>query len=105
MNFSFWPFVIYLPIYFQAGLGYDSVTAGLALLAYTLPTLVAPPFGERLLLRHGPRLVLPLGLFIIGSGFLLMWLDAMSAYQRWMTMLPGCVMAGTGVRSEGRRVG
>ncbi|MFS2056057.1 MFS transporter, partial [Variovorax sp. CT11-76] len=29
MNFSFWPFMIYLPIYFQAGLGYDAVQAGL----------------------------------------------------------------------------
>ena len=46
MNFSFWPFMIYLPIYFQAALGYDSVTAGLALLAYTLPTLVMPPIGR-----------------------------------------------------------
>ena len=40
MNISFWPFMIYLPIWMQAGLGYDSVTAGLALLAYTVPTLV-----------------------------------------------------------------
>lgn len=97
MNASFWPFVIYLPIYFQAGLGYDSVTAGLALLAYTLPTLIAPPFGERLLLRRGPRAVLPFGLFVIGSGFLLMRFAAISDSASWMTMLPGCVMAGIGV--------
>ncbi len=32
MNFSYWPLMIYLPIYFQIGLGYDSVTAGLSLL-------------------------------------------------------------------------
>lgn len=97
MNASFWPFVIYLPIYFQAGLGYDSVTAGLALLAYTLPTLITPPFGERLLLRHGPRAVVPFGLFVIGSGFLLMRFAAISDGTSWMTMLPGCVMAGIGV--------
>ncbi len=71
MNFSFWPFMIYLPIWFQVALGYDSVTAGLALLAYTLPTLVAPPFGERLaLLRAG--VVIPGGLFTIAAGFALM---------------------------------
>ncbi len=97
MNSSFWPFVIYLPIWFQAGLGYDSVTAGLALLAYTLPTLIAPPFGERMLLRHGPVMVLPLGLFVIGAGFLLMYFGAMSEFPGWVTMLPGCVLAGTGV--------
>lgn len=49
MNFSFWPFVIYLPIYFQCVLGYGVITAGLSLLMYTLPTLVIPPLAER---RH-----------------------------------------------------
>lgn len=97
MNASFWPFVIYLPIYFQTGLGYDSVTAGFALLAYTLPTLIAPPFGERLLSRRGPTFVLPVGLFIIGSGFMLMRVAAMSDAASWVTLLPGCVLAGTGV--------
>ncbi|MFB9948376.1 MFS transporter [Rhizobium puerariae] len=97
MNFSFWPFVIYLPIYFQAVLGYDGVTAGFTLLGYTLPTLIAPPLGERLLLRHGPRLVIPFGLFTIGTGFLLMWMAANSGQAGWMTMLPGCIAAGTGL--------
>lgn len=49
MNFSFWPFMIYLPLYFQNGLGYASVATGLSLLAYTLPTLVLPPLAERLI--------------------------------------------------------
>lgn len=97
MNASFWPFVVYLPIYFQAGLGYDGMTSGLALLAYTLPTLIAPPFGERMLLRHGPVIVLPLGLFVIGAGFFLMRLGALSEFSGWAAMLPGCILAGTGV--------
>lgn len=37
MNTSYWPFMIYLPIYLQSGLGYDPFSAGLCLLAYTLP--------------------------------------------------------------------
>lgn len=53
MNFSFWSFMIYLPIFFRNALGYDNVAAGLALLTYTLPTLVIPPLGERILLRFG----------------------------------------------------
>lgn len=97
MNFSFWPFMIYLPIYFSAGLGYDSVTAGLALLAYTLPTLVTPLLAERLMLRHGPRIVIPLGLFTIGLGFFLMKLGSGAAQASWLTMLPGCVLAGSGL--------
>lgn len=95
MNFSFWPFVIYLPIYFQAVIGLDSVAAGLALLSYTLPTLIVPPFAERLLTRRGPALVIPLGLFTIGAGFALMRLASTGAH--WWMLLPGCVLAGIGL--------
>jgi EmrB/QacA subfamily drug resistance transporter len=97
MNISFWPFMIYLPIWFQAGLGYDSVTAGLALLAYTLPTLVVPPYAERLSLRYRPGLVIPAGLFIIGLGFILMKLGSAAPHATWLTMLPGCLLAGIGL--------
>jgi EmrB/QacA subfamily drug resistance transporter len=97
MNFSFWPFMIYLPIWFQAGLGYDSVTAGLALLAYTLPTLIMPPLAERLALRFGASLVIPAGLFTIGLGLLLMRFGSAAAHADWLTMLPGCLIAGTGL--------
>jgi len=97
MNVSFWPFMIYLPIWFQAGLGYDSVTAGLALLAYTLPTLVVPPLAERLSLRYRAGLVIPAGLFIIGLGFILMKLGSATPYSSWLTMLPGCLLAGIGL--------
>ncbi|UGV27507.1 MFS transporter [Rhodopseudomonas boonkerdii] len=97
MNFSFWPFMIYLPIYFQAGLGYDSVGAGLSLLAYTLPTLVVPPVAERLALRYHAGLIIPLGLFAIGLGFMLMKLGSSVENASWLTMLPGCILAGVGL--------
>jgi hypothetical protein len=97
MNTSYWPFMIYLPIWFQAGLGYDNVSAGLALLAYTLPTLVMPPFGERLSLRYRPAIIIPAGLFTIGVGFILMKLGSAAARPDWLTMLPGCLVAGIGL--------
>lgn len=97
MNVSFWPFMIYLPIWFQAGLSYDSVAAGTALLAYTLPTLVVPPLAERLSLRYRPGLVIPAGLFLIGLGFLAMKLGSSVEAASWLTMLPGCVLAGIGL--------
>ncbi|UXT43662.1 MFS transporter [Agrobacterium leguminum] len=97
MNISFWPFMIYLPIWFQAGLGYNSVTAGLGLLAYTLPALVMPPLAERLSLRYQPRLVIPAGLFTIGLGFMLMKLGSGIENASWLTMLPGCILAGIGL--------
>jgi hypothetical protein len=97
MNFSFWPFMIYLPIYFQIGLGYNSVNAGLALLAYTLPTLLFPPLGERLALRYGSGIAIPAGLFTIGLGFMLMRYGSSVAHPGALTMLPGCLLAGAGL--------
>ena len=97
MNISFWPFMIYLPIWYQAGLGYGSVAAGLSLLAYTLPTLVVPPLAERLSLRYRPGLVIPGGLFTIGLGFLLMKFGSAAAEASWLTMLPGALFAGIGL--------
>lgn len=95
-NFSFWPFIIYLPIYFHIGLGYDSVQTGLALLAYTLPTLFVPPLAERLAQRWQPGIVIPLGLSTIGLGFVLMRIGSVSAQPGWL-ILPGCVLAGIGL--------
>jgi EmrB/QacA subfamily drug resistance transporter len=97
MNFSFWPFMIYLPIYFQVGLGYDAMTAGACLLAYTLPTLVMPPLAERLALRYRPGVIIPAGLATIGLGFLLMKFGSSGAHASGLTMLPGSLLAGIGI--------
>jgi EmrB/QacA subfamily drug resistance transporter len=97
MNFCFWPFMIYLPIYFQGVLGYSSLMAGIILLAYTLPTLVIPPLAERLLLRYRPGVVIPLGLFIIGLGFILMWFGILAANLGAWTMMPGMLLSGIGL--------
>lgn len=97
MNFSFWPFMIYLPIFFRSALDYGNVTAGLALLAYTLPTLVIPPLGERMLLRFEARIAIPSGLFVIGLGFMLMWGGCGVEHINWLTLLPGCLVSGIGL--------
>ena len=97
MNFSFWPFMIYLPIYFQSALGYDTVTAGLALLAYTLPTLAMPPLAERWSSRYRPGWIIPLGLFAIGLGFMAMRYGSAMHNASWLTMLPGALIAGCGL--------
>jgi len=97
MNFSYWPLMIYLPIYFQIGLGYGTMAAGLCLLAYTLPTLLFPPLGERLALRYGAGRIIPIGLFTIGFGFMLMKLGIAAGQPSWLTMLPGLIVAGIGL--------
>ncbi|MFC4819831.1 MFS transporter [Dokdonella ginsengisoli] len=97
MNFSYWPLMIYLPIYFQGALGYDSTTSGLFLLAYTLPFLVMTPLAEHLLQRFGARVAVPLGLATIGVGFLLVFLGGTAAQASGWTVLPGILLAGMGI--------
>lgn len=97
MNFSFWPFIVYLPIYLEGVLGYGVFAAGACLLAYTLPALVMPPLAERLSLRYRSGWVIPAGLFAIGAGFLLMRFGGSFAQASWATLLPGLLLAGTGM--------
>jgi hypothetical protein len=97
MNFSFWPFMIYLPIWFQAGLGLDGLSASAALLAYTLPTLVVPPFAERLALRHGAEVVIPYGMFTIGLGFSVMAAATYIGPAAWPATIVGALVAGIGL--------
>ena len=97
MNCSYWPFMIYLPLYFSAGLGYDTTTAGLALLVYTVPFLVMPPIAQWLLLRYQARFVIPAGLFLIGLGFALMKLGSSLTHLGGWTVLPGALVAGIGL--------
>lgn len=97
MNFSFWPFIIYLPILFQIGFGYSTIVTGICLLAYTLPSLIMPPMAEHLTLRYGACRVIPSGLFLIGAGFLWMWFGSTMENAGWKTLLCGMLMAGIGL--------
>lgn len=97
MNFSYWPLMIYLPIYVQAGMGLGKGEAGLLLLAYTLPTLFVPPLGERLALKLQPGVMIPAGLLVIGAGMLLMCASIGHAGLLVPGMTAGCLLAGTGL--------
>lgn len=97
MNFSFWPLMVFLPLYFQVALRCDTLTTGMCLLAYTLPTLVFPPVGERLTLRFGAGRVIPFGLLLIGAGFFTMYASGRSGGTAWLTLLTGCILAGSGL--------
>jgi EmrB/QacA subfamily drug resistance transporter len=97
INFSFWPLMIYLPIYFQNGLGYDHSTTGLVLLGYTLPVLALPPLGEYLALRYQAGRVIPLGLAITAVGCVLIACGSAMHAPSGLSLLPGCLLAGAGV--------
>lgn len=97
MNFSYWPFIIYLPIYFSGVLGYDSTTTGLLLLVYTLPLMLMSSTAERLRARYQARIAIPLGLLTLGIGFISMRIGSGLEGANWVTMLPGTLIAGVGI--------
>jgi EmrB/QacA subfamily drug resistance transporter len=97
MNFSYWPFIIYLPIYFSGVLGYDSTTTGLLLLVYTLPFMLMPAIAERIRARYQARIAIPLGLLTLGIGFIAMRIGSGLDGANWLTMLPGTLIAGIGI--------
>lgn len=97
MNFSYWPFIIYLPIYFSGVLGYDSTTTGLLLLVYTLPLMLMSSTAERLRARYQARIAIPLGLLTLGIGFIAMRIGSGLEGANWLTMLPGTLIAGIGI--------
>ncbi|KRB15373.1 MFS transporter [Mesorhizobium sp. Root695] len=97
MNFSYWPFIIYLPIYFSGVLGYDSTTTGLLLLVYTLPLMLMSSTAEGLRARYQARIAIPLGLLTLGIGFIAMRIGSGLEGANWLTMLPGTLIAGIGI--------
>jgi MFS family permease len=97
MNFSYWPLIVYLPTYLQTDLRYPVAGASAILLAYTLPTLVLPPLAERLALRLHARVVIPAGLLTIACGLLAAWVGSGLAHPGWKTLVPGLLLAGTGL--------
>jgi hypothetical protein len=56
-----------------------------------------PPLAERLSLRYQPRIIIPAGLATIGVGFMLMKWGSAVPHASWLTMLPGCLIAGAGL--------
>ncbi|TPJ70828.1 MFS transporter, partial [Mesorhizobium sp. B2-7-1] len=58
---------------------------------------VMPPLAERLSLRYRPGVIIPAGLATIGIGFFLMKWGSAAAHASWLTMLPGCLIAGAGL--------
>jgi predicted MFS family arabinose efflux permease len=50
---GYWAVLVYLPLFLGTAFGWTARSAGLGLLAATLPMLVIPPFGGRLASRLG----------------------------------------------------
>lgn len=68
VSIGYWAVLVYLPLFFAAAFGWSSEMAGIALLAATLPMLLLPPLGGRLVDRLGWRLHFALALAILAAG-------------------------------------
>jgi EmrB/QacA subfamily drug resistance transporter len=92
---SFFAMFLYLTLYLQDVLGYSPLQAGLRFLPSTLLSFIVAPIAGRLSVRVPVRLLLGSGLLLIGIGLLTM--TVLDATSTWTALIPGFVLAGTGV--------
>jgi EmrB/QacA subfamily drug resistance transporter len=92
---SFFAMFLYLTLYIQDVLGYSPLQAGLRFLPSTLLSFIVAPIAGRLSVRVPVRLLLGSGLLLIGIGLLTM--TVVDAASTWTVLIPGFVLAGTGV--------
>jgi EmrB/QacA subfamily drug resistance transporter len=86
---------LYLTLYIQDILGYSPLQAGLRFLPITLLSFFVAPIGGQLLKHVPARLLLGLGLILVGVGLLLM--HGVEVGDSWMELLPGFLVAGVGI--------
>jgi EmrB/QacA subfamily drug resistance transporter len=86
---------LYITLYVQDVLGYSPLEAGVRFLPITLLSFVVAPIAGRLTGRVPVRVLLGLGLILVGVGLLLM--RGIELDDDWTTLLPGFLVAGVGI--------
>jgi EmrB/QacA subfamily drug resistance transporter len=95
LSASLFSMFLYMTLYIQNALGYSPLQAGLRFLPVTLLSFFVAPIAGKLSARFPVRLMIGVGLGLVGLGLILMArLDADSA---WTVLLPGFLFAGVGV--------
>jgi EmrB/QacA subfamily drug resistance transporter len=92
---SFFAMFLYLTLYIQDVLGYSPLQAGLRFLPSTILSFIVAPIAGKLSVRVAVRLLLGSGLMLIGIGLITM--TTVDAASTWTVLIPGFVLAGTGV--------
>ncbi|MDA8275931.1 MAG: MFS transporter [Actinomycetota bacterium] len=93
--FAMFGVLFFVTLYLQNVHGYDPVEAGVHMLPLTAVFVVASPLGGVLNQRFGPKLVVPLGMAMVGVGLvLLLSLQPASGYVH---LWPSFVLVGMGV--------
>ena len=86
---------LYLALYLQNVLGYSAVATGVRFLPLSLVSFVVAPISGRLSGRLPIRLLLSLGLALVGGSLLLMW--GVTLGSTWTTLLAGFIVGGVGI--------
>jgi MFS family permease len=76
VSIGYWAVLVYLPPFLSAAFGWTGSAVGIALLSATLPMLVLPPFGARLVLRWGWRQLFATAMLVLLAGDLVLALAA-----------------------------
>jgi EmrB/QacA subfamily drug resistance transporter len=85
----------YLTLYLQNVLGYSALGAGLRFLPISLASFVAAAISGKLTARLPARLLLSVGLALVGASLLLM--HGVTTGSGWTALLAGFVVAGIGI--------
>ena len=86
---------LYLTIYMQGVLDFSPLEAGLRFLPLTLLSFIASPIAGTLSHKVPIRILLGLGLGLVGVGLLLM--HGVDADSEWTALLAGFLIAGVGI--------
>ncbi len=86
---------LYLTIYMQGVLGFSPLEAGLRFLPLTVLSFIASPIAGSLSHRIPIRVLLGIGLALVGVGLLLM--HGVNADSEWTALLAGFLIAGIGI--------
>ncbi|WP_168200201.1 MULTISPECIES: MFS transporter [unclassified Bradyrhizobium] len=107
IQFGYWAILVYLPQFLSAGLHVSMEAAGLMLLAATLPMLLVPPLGGRLVTRWGWRRFSAVAFGVVASGNVLLVIAALStaAAMRSIATLAGMLTIGVGAALANPQLG
>jgi MFS family permease len=98
LSFGYWAMLVYLPLFLASAFHWNAQTAGLGLLSATLPMLVLPPMGARLLMRWGWLQLFAVALGAVALGNLVLLLSAVSITEntRMACAIVGMTSIGVG---------
>lgn len=107
IQFGYWAVLVYLPLFLSTALLVSMEVAGVALLAATLPMLLLPLIGGRLVTRWGWRHFFIVAFAIMAAGNLLLVFAALSssATLRLAATIAGMLAIGVGAALANPQMG